>query len=129
MKEQKYLPYAIVLAFIITGFTLWGSVTGLIVFEEEKEVEVTYSDPNYIKFVPPGSFLIQKEEFLLHNTREDCWFLIENKVYDLSKHAQENQELEKYCGKLEIADEFFNEFEIDIALISSSGIYLSDLEE
>jgi len=45
---------------------------------------------------------VTKEEFLKHNTPEDCWIIYEGKIYDYSdapRHPKIDETFFQHCGK------------------------------
>lgn len=53
--------------------------------------------------VQAGSLSLTPSDVATHNTRQDCWMVIENKVYDVTdyllKHPAPQLPLADYCGK------------------------------
>ncbi len=46
---------------------------------------------------------IQLQELALHNTKEDCWIAIDDKIYDITKaladHQKYKYDLAPWCGR------------------------------
>jgi len=97
MKNTKILAgIAFLIVFIFLSIIF---ITGILLYKPDSRGSTTQNSSTY----PGGSIILNMTEISKHNNVNDCWLLINNKIYDvtsfISSHLGNSQTILVNCGK------------------------------
>jgi len=73
---------------------------------------------------------VSLDKVKMHNSKEDCWIVFENKVYDISNFIPKlEKNIADVCGTSDFETIFFGEYETSkLDIFYKESIYVGDLE-
>ncbi len=103
LKMLAGIIWTFVFVVFILFYTLGNSVQDLVAGQYQESSQNIEERGSGMSYVPPKSVLLDISEISKHNTQQDCWIIVNSRVYDVTEYLEYHpggpETIIPYCGK------------------------------